>query len=133
VRRRAHVRGLDQEDLLLVALGAEVRDVEALDDAAAREVVDQVDLGNDRRRALDEHRAGAVVLQLREPVHPVANAARIDALDLAQIDHGRARRNLVDEVGQLVVFVDDAAELDVADVTPVLYRRLELLAHLTPA
>src|SRR5665647_2873979 len=46
----------DEEDLLLVALRAEVGDVEALHRAVAGEVVDQVDLRDDRRRALDEHR-----------------------------------------------------------------------------
>jgi hypothetical protein len=122
-------RGLDEQDLLFVALRAEVRDVEALHHAGAGEVIDEVDLRDDRWRALDEHGARAVGLELAEPVHPVADATRVDALDLAEIDHGRTRRDLVDEIAELVVLVDDAAELHVAHVTAVLDRRLKLAAH----
>lgn len=129
VRRRPHVLRLDEQDLLLVALGAEVGDVERLDDAVAGEVVDQVDLRDDRGRALDEHGARAVLLELREPVDPVADAARIDALDLAEVDDGGPGRDPLDEVAELVILVDDAAELHVAHVAAVLNGRLELLAH----
>ena len=40
---------LDEEDFLLIALGAEVGNVEALDDSRAGEVIHQVDLRHDRR------------------------------------------------------------------------------------
>jgi len=49
------------------------------------EVVDQVDLRDDRRAALDQHDAGAVLLDLAQPVDPVADAAGVDALDLADV------------------------------------------------
>jgi hypothetical protein len=68
-------------------------------------------------------------LELAQPVDPVANSTGVDAFDLPEIDHRGARRNLVDEITELVVFVDDAAEFDVADVTTVLDGCLELLAH----
>jgi hypothetical protein len=129
VRPRAHVAGLDQQDLLLVALRAEVRHVEALHHAGAGEVVDEVDLRNDRRRALDQHHLGGVAFEPPEPVDPVADAAGVDPLDLAEVDHRGARGDLVDEISELVVLVDDARQLHVADVVSVMDRGLELLTH----
>ena len=120
-------RRLDEQHLLLVALGAEVRDVEALDDAVAGEVVDEVDLRDDRRRALDEHRARAVLLelatsQLTQSRTPHELMRSISPRSMTAVP----RRDLVDQIAELVVLVDDAAELHVADVVPLVNGGLKL-------
>src|SRR6185312_15588568 len=107
----------------------EVRGVKALYDALAGKVVDQVDLSDDRRRALHQDHLGAVFLDLPQPVDPVTYTAGVDTLDLRHVDDRGPAADLVAQAGELVVLVDDAGELYVGDVLPVVYRGLELGIH----
>ena len=116
-----HRQVVREEHLLELAGGTKVGRVETLDDATAGKIVDQVDLGNDGGRALQEHRLGAGLLHLAQPVDPIAHAARVDALDATEIDGARARANPVDEISEIVVLVDDPRELHVGDIVALDY------------
>ena len=53
-------------------------------------------------------------------------------IDLGEVDDHGARRNPVGQVRELVVLVDDAAELDVGHVIPLVYRGVKLGIHVRP-
>ena len=73
----------------------------------------QVDLRDDGRRAADKHRLGTVFLDASQPVYPVAHPARVDTVDVRQVEHQRPATELGLQRGQLVVFVDHSTQLKV--------------------
>src|SRR5262249_43814183 len=74
--------------------------------------------------------AAAALLDLRQPIDPVADAAGIDSFDLAEVNDDRPRCNPLDKVPKLVILVDDAPHLHIRDVVTLVEGCMELGIHI---
>ena len=122
-RKKQHV-------LFIARVGMHIRRKKAVDKRIGRKIRHHVGLRDHRRRTPEQDDRHPQRLDLVEPVDPVANPARVDAVDLRHVDQKQTPLNLGQKVRQKIVLVENSLEFEIRKTVANLKRRYKFAFHI---